>query len=163
MVEQQRTCRSEKIMRTTDVTLNLNMGFLDGETERRMTRKEMESKLVELRCHMCNILPEPDVLGLEENIQRIAFKSLEFGEWTACDVGAWVSLTPHPPVNYGMQLVVSIQHEIPLSFTTVGKVIDAIHDNGASCPMTFEEDENYFLYPFNSEVSDMDDGICLGH
>lgn len=154
---------SETIMRTTDVTLNLNMGFLDGETERRMTRNEMESKLVELRCHMCNILPEPHVLGLEENIQRIAFKSLEFGEWTACDVGAWVSLTPHPPVNYGMQLVVSIQHEIPLSFTTVAKVIDAIHDNGASSPMTFEEDENYFLHPFNSEVSDLDDGICLGH
>jgi hypothetical protein len=62
-----------------------------------------------------------------------------------------------------MQLVVSIQHEIPLSFTTVAEVINAIHDNGASFPITFEEDENYFLYPFNSEVSDMDDGICLGH
>jgi hypothetical protein len=66
-------------------------------------------------------------------------------------------------VTYGMQLVVSIQHEIPLSFTTVAEVINAIHDNGASFPITFEEDENYFLYPFNSEVSDMDDGICLGH
>jgi hypothetical protein len=123
----------------------------------------MESKLVELRCHMCEVLPEPDVLGLEETIQRVAFKSLELGEWIACDVGAWVSLTPHPPVTYGMQLVVSIQHEIPLSFTTVAEVINAIHDNGASFPITFEEDENYFLYPFNSEVSDMDDGICLGH
>lgn len=159
----QRTCTSKYTMRTTDVTLNLNMGFLDGLTERKLTRNEMESKLVELRCHMCDMLPEPDVLGLEETIQRIAFKSLELGEWTACDIGAWVSLTPHPPVTYGMQLVVSIQHEIPLSFTTVAEVINAIHDNGASFPITFEEDENYFLYPFNSEVSDMDDGICLGH
>lgn len=150
-------------MRTTDVNLKINMGFLDGLTERRMTREEMESKLVELRCHMCDMLPEPDVLGLEEKIQRIAFKSLEFGEWTECDIGAWVSLTPHPPVTYGMQLVVSIQHKAPLSFATVAEVINAIHDNGASFPITFEEDANYFLYPFNSEVSDMDDGICLGH
>lgn len=157
----QRTCT--KTMRTTDVTLKINMGFLDGLTERRMTREEMESKLVELRCHMCDMLPEPDVLGLEEKIQRIAFKSLELGEWTECDIGAWVSLTPHPPVTYGMQLVVSIQHKAPLSFATVAEVINAIHDNGASFPITFEEDENYFLYPFNSEVSDMDDGICLGH
>lgn len=150
-------------MRTTDVTLKINMGFLDGLTERRMTREEMESKLVELRCHMCDMLPEPDVLGLEEKIQRIAFKSLELGEWTECDIGAWVSLTPHPPVTYGMQLVVSIQHKAPLSFATVAEVINAIHDNGASFPITFEEDANYLLYPFNSEVSDMDDGICLGH
>lgn len=157
----QRTCT--KTMRTTDVTLKINMGFLDGLTERRMTREEMESKLVELRCHMCDMLPEPDVLGLEEKIQRIAFKSLELGEWTECDIGAWVSLTPHPPVTYGMQLVVSIQHKAPLSFATVAEVINAIHDNGASFPITFEEDANYFLYPFNSEVSDMDDGICLGH
>ncbi len=157
----QRTCT--KTMRTTDVTLKINMGFLDGLTERRMTREEMESKLVELRCHMCDMLPEPDVLGLEEKIQRIAFKSLELGEWTECDIGAWVSLTPHPPVTYGMQLVVSIQHKAPLSFATVAEVINAIHDNGASFPITFEEDANYLLYPFNSEVSDMDDGICLGH
>ena len=143
--------------------MKINMGFLDGLTERRMTREEMESKLVELRCHMCDMLPEPDMLGLEETIQRIAFKSLELGEWTACDIGARVSLTPHAPVTYGVQLVVSIQHETPLSFTTVAEVINAIHDNGASFPITFEEDENYFLYPFNSEVSDMDDGICLGH
>lgn len=157
----QRTCA--KTMRTTDVTLKINMGFLDGLTERKMTREEMESKLVELRCHMCDMLPEPDVLGLEETIQRIAFKSLELCECMACDIGACVSLTPHAPVTYGMQLVVSIQHEAPLSFATVAEVINAIHDNGASFPITFEEDANYFLYPFNSEVSDMDDGICLGH
>jgi hypothetical protein len=158
-----KTANLHKIMRTTDVTLKINMGFLDGLTERKMTREEMDSKLVELRCHMCDVLPDPDVLGLEGKIKKIGFKSLEIGEWASTEHGTDGSLTPQALVTYGMQLVASIQHEAPLSFATVAEVINAIHDNGASFPITFEEDANYFLYPFSCNISDMDDGICLGH
>ena len=158
-----KTANLHKIMRTTDVTLKINMGFLDGLTERKMTREEMESKLVELRCHMCDVLPDPDVLGLEGKIKKIGFKSLEIGEWASTEHGTDGSLNPQALVTYGMQLVASIQHEAPLSFATVAEVINAIHDNGASFPITFEEDANYFLYPFSCNISDMDDGICPGH
>lgn len=143
--------------------MKINIGFLDGPTERKMTRTEMESNMMQLRMHMCNILPEPDVLGLEDTIHRIAFKSLEIGEWTSSDYGTWSSLTPSSPTTYGIQLTVSIQHEDPLPIGTVSEVINAIHDAGAAFPITFEEDENYFLFPFNSAVSDLDDGFCVGH
>jgi hypothetical protein len=39
----------------------------------------------------------------------------------------------------------------------------AIYDNGASQPFTYEEDANYFLYPYHSIISDLGDGICCGH
>lgn len=150
-------------MLTTDVTMNFNMGFLDGHTERKMTAQEMESKLVELRCHVIDVLPEPDVLGLEDKIKKIAFKTLEIGEWSSTEHGTNGSLTPQAPVTYNLQLTVSIQHKQSLGYDTVAEVINAIHDNGASFPITFEEDANYFLYPFSCNVSDMDDGVCVGH
>ena len=150
-------------MRTTHVTMNINMGFLDGLTERRMTRKEIEANMLVLRCHMCDVLFEPDVLGLEDKIKKIGFKSLEIGEWTSTEHGTDGSLTPQAPVTYNMQLSVSIQHKHPLGYDTVAEVINAIHDNGASFPITFEEDANYFLYPFSCKISDMDDGVCVGH
>ena len=156
----QRNQANNNGMRTTDVIMRINMGFSD---ERKLTEREMESNLVELRCHMCDVLPEPDTLGLEGKINRIEFKSLEIGEWTATDHGTDGSLTPQAPVTYTMQLTVSIHHKTPLSFNTMAEVINAIHDNGASFPITFEEDANYFLYPFSCNISDMDDGICLGH
>jgi prepilin-type processing-associated H-X9-DG protein len=131
-------------MLATDVTMNFNMGFLDGHTERKMTAHEMKSKLVELRCHVIDVLPEPYVLGLEDKIKKIAFKTLEIGEWT--DHGTEEG--SQSPVSYAMKLTVSIQHKQPLAHDTAVEVINAIHDNGASFPFTLEEDANYFLYPF---------------
>lgn len=150
-------------MLTTDVILQINMGFLDGPNERKMDEKEVRSNYTALRCHMCNILPTPADLDLDNQIQRICFKSLEVGEWTSCDYGTWASLTPNPPVTYNMQLTATIQHEIPLSFATVSKVIEAIYADGASHPFTHEEDDTYFFYPYHSIISDLDDGICCGH
>jgi hypothetical protein len=150
-------------MLTTDVIMHINMGFLDGATEHKMDEKEVQTNYAELKQHLCDILPEPDVLGLEDKIQQIEFKSLEIGKWTSCHYGTYASLTPNPPVSYNLQLTVSIQHEKCLSFDTVAEVINGIHDNGASFPITFEEYPNYVLYPFHSSVSDMDDGICVGH
>ena len=147
-------------MLSTDVTLQLNMGFSDGPNERKMDEKEMRSRYQALRCHMCNLLPsEEDVV----QVQRICFKSLEVGEWTSCDYGTWASLTSQPPVTYNMQLTATIKHKDPLSFTTVAAIIDIIYDNGASEPFTHEGDANYFLYPYHSIISDLDEGICYGH
>lgn len=147
-------------MLSTDVTLQFNMGFSDGPNERKMGEKEMRSRYQALRCHMCNLLPSEEDVG---QVQRICFKSLEVGEWTSCDYGTWASLTPHPPVTYNMQLTATIKHETPLSFATVAAIIEAIYDNGTSQPFTHEEDANYFLYPYHSIISDLDDGVCCGH
>jgi NAD+-dependent protein deacetylase sirtuin 2 len=148
---------------TTDVILQINMGFLDGPNERKMDEKEARSNYPALRCHMCNMLPSSEDVDNTTHVQRICFKSLEVGEWTSCDYGTWASLTPHPPVTYNMQLTATIKHKTPLSFATVAAVIEAIYDNGASHPFTHEEDANYFLYPYHSIISDLDDGICCGH
>jgi hypothetical protein len=142
-------------IRTTDVIMQINMGFLDGPNERKLGVKYLRDNFTYMKCHMCNMLPEPEDLGQEAAIQRIAFKSLEIGEWT--------SLTPNPPVTYNMQLTVEIQHEAPLHFPTVAAVIEAIYRNGTSFPSTIEEDANYFLYPYHSIVADLDDGICIGN
>jgi hypothetical protein len=141
-------------MPTTDVIMSLNMGFQDGPNERIMDETELRSNYTGLKCHMCNMLPMPADLGLEDQVETIAFNSLEIGgQWTSCA----------PPITYAMQLVVSITHERPLSFTSVAAIIEAIHANGLSSPMTIEEDANYFLHPHQSIVSDLDDGICCGH
>ena len=144
---------------TTDVILQLNMGFLDGPNERKMDEKEVRSRYQALRGHMCNLLPSSEDVGIQDSVQRICFKSLEVGEWTSCDYGTWWSLTPQPPVTYNMQLTATIKHNAPLSFTSVAAIIEAIYDNGASQPFTHEEDANYFLYPYHSIISDLDDGI----
>ena len=143
------------IIRTTDVIMQINMGFLDGPNERKLGGKDLRDNFTYMKCHMCNMLPEPENLGQEAVIQKIAFKSLEIGEWT--------SLTPNPPVTYNMQLTVVIQHKTPMSFTIVAAVIEAIYRNGTSFPFTIEEDANYFLYPYHSIVADLDDGICIGN
>ena len=144
----------------TDVIMQLNMGFKDGPRERKMDTNEIRANHTALKCHMCNLLP----FDLKDaQIQRIWFKSLEVGEWTSCDYGSWASLTPHPPVSYNLKLTATIQHDTPLSFATVAAIIEEIYDNGASHPMTHEEDDYYFLYPYHSIISDLDDGICCGH
>ena len=142
----------------TDVILQLNMGFKDGPRERKLDDNELSANHTALKCHMCNVLSE-----LSDLVQRIWFKSLEVGEWTSCDYGSWASLTPTPPVSYNLQLTATIQHATPLSFATVAAIIEAIYDNGASYPMSFEDDDYYFLYPYHSIISDLDDGICCGH
>jgi hypothetical protein len=148
-------------MPSTDVILQLNMGFQDGPNERKMDEKEVRSNCPALRRHMCNLLPSSEDVGNPTHVQRICFKTLEVGEWTSCDYGSWASLTPHSPVTYNMQLTATIQHDDPpLSFATVAAIIEAIYDNGASHPFTHEEDANYFLYPYHSIISDLDDGIC---
>jgi len=152
---------SNQRMPTTDVILQLNMGFSDGPNERKMDENEVRSRYQALRCHMCNMLPSD--MDNQGPVQRICFKSLEVGEWTSCEYGTWASLTPQSPVTYNMQLTATIKHETPLSFATVAAIIEAIYDNGASQPFTHEEDANYFLYPYHSIISDLDDGICCGH
>ena len=114
-------------MPTTDVILQLNMGFLDGPNERKMDENEVRSQYQALRCHMCNLLPSSEDVGIQDSVQRICFKSLEVGEWTSCDYGTWWSLTPQPPVTYNMQLTATIKHNAPLSFTSVAAIIEAIY------------------------------------
>ena len=147
----------------TDVILQLNMGFNDGPRERKLDNNELSANHTALKCHMCNVLSELSDLDNLNQTQRICFKSLEVGEWTSCDYGSWASLTPTPPVSYNLQLTATIQHDTPLSFATVAGIIEAIYDTGASHPFTHEEDDCYFLYPYHSIVSDLDDGICCGH
>ena len=134
----------------TDITISLNMGFMDGEEERKMQETEAQDNLDGLIQHMKDILPEPDDLDLEDKIQSIAFVSLEVGQWTSCERGT--------PDTYNMQLTVTLHHATPQSYATMAQVIEAIYENGANFPMTPDAEDampHLVLYPYNSIVSVM--------
>ena len=153
---------SIEMARQTDMTLHLNMGFQDGPNERKLDDTELESNLSRLKCHVCNLLPQDQDLG--NTISRITIKSLNIGgKWTSCDHGPWSSLTQHPPTTYNLQFTSTIHHDSPFSFTTVATIIESIYQNGAAHSMTIEDDDHFFLHPYHATVSDLDDGICLGH
>jgi hypothetical protein len=158
---QSTTCSEFKMALQTDMTLYLNIGFQDGPNERKLDDIELESNLSRLKCHVCNLLPQDRDLGT--SISRITIKSLNIGKWTSCERGPWASLTQHPPTTYNLQLTTTIHHDSPLSYTPVANIIESIYENGAAHSMTIEDDDYFFLYPYDATVSDLDDGICLGH
>lgn len=139
----------------TDITIQLNMGFMDGEEERKMQENEAEDNLAGLIQHMKDILPDVSDLDLEHKIQRIEFKSLEVGEWTSRDRGTWAALTTpqSTPDTYNLQLTVTLHHETPQSYATIAEVIEAIYENGANFSMTPEAEDampHRVLYPYSS-------------
>jgi predicted ATPase len=139
----------------TDITIHLNMGFMDGEEERKMKEMEAQANLAGLIQHMKDLLPEPDDLDLETKIQSIAFKSLEIGHWTSCERGTWAALNaPQPtPDTYNLQLTVTLHHKSPQSYATMAQVIEAIYENGANFPMTPDAEDampHLVLYPYSS-------------
>jgi len=141
----------------TDVTLHMNMGFMDGEEERKMQATEAEANLEGLIQHMEDNMPDVGELDLdlEHKIQRIEFKSLEVGEWTSRDRGTWAALTtPQPtPDTYNLQLTVTLHHEVPQSYATIAEVIEAIYENGANFSFTPDAEDampHCVLYPYSS-------------
>lgn len=135
-----------EIMKTTNVTMYVNMGFLDTDTnvERRLSDAEVQTNIEDLQNHIRDLLPEPDVLGLEDEICQIVFNTLE----TCCNTD--------DSTSYNMKFTVSVEHENNLSLETMSQVINGIYDNGASFPITLDEHPtpNCFLYPFKSTVSE---------
>ena len=86
---------------------------------------------------MKDILPDPDDLDLARSVQKIAFVSLELGQWS----------------SYNMQLTVGIHHAATISCTSVVSIIDAIYENGANFPFTPDAEDALpytFLYPYNN-------------
>jgi predicted ATPase len=139
----------------TDITIRLNMGFMDGEEERKMQTNEAQSNLADLIQHMKDILPDPDDLDLAAKIQSIAFKSLEIGHWTSCERGTWAALNAPQttPDTYNMQLTVTLHHATPQSYATMADVIEAIYENGANFSMTPDAEDampHCILYPYSS-------------
>jgi len=139
----------------TDVTLHMNMGFMDGEEERKMERNEAEANLEDLIRHMKDIMPDVDDLDLEDKIQTIEFKSLEVGEWSSRDRGTWAALTTpqSTPYPYNLQLTVTLHHKTPQSYATIAQVIEAIYENGANFSFTPDAEDampHRVLYPYSS-------------
>jgi len=139
----------------TNVILHMNMGFMDGEEERKMQATEAEANLAGLIQHMEDNMPDVSDLELEHKIQRIEFKSLEVGEWTSRDRGTWAALTtPQPtPDTYNLQLTVTLHHEVPQSYATIAEVIEAIYENGANFSFTPDAEDampHRVLYPYSS-------------
>ena len=135
----------------TDITIRLNLGFMDGEEERQMQETEAQANLEGLIQHMKDILP----VDLEAKIQCIAFKSLEIGQWTSCERGTWAALTPpqKTPDTYNMQLTVTLHHKSPQSYATMANVIEAIYENGANFAFTPDAEDampHRILYPYSS-------------
>ena len=139
----------------TDVTIHMNMGFMDGEEERKMERNEAEDNLEGLIQHMKDNMPDVGDLDLEDKIQSIEFNSLEIGQWTSCDRGTWASLTrpQSTPDTYNMQLTVTLHHKTPQSYATMAEVIEAIYENGANYSFTPDAEDampHRVLYPYSS-------------
>ena len=145
---------SRRTMRT-DVTLHMNMGFMDGEEERKMQKNEAEANLDGLIQHMEDIMPGVGDLDLEDKIQSIEFKSLEVGEWSSRDRGTWAALTTpqSTPDTYNLQLTVTLHHKTPQSYATMAEVIEAIYENGANYSFTPDAEDampHRVLYPYSS-------------
>ena len=137
-------------MQTTDITLLLNMGFLDGEEERKMQENEAQDNLEGLIKHMKDILPDLDDLDLDTPVQSISFASLHLGQCPSSLDG-----------SYSVKLTVTLRHEDPASFAAVQAIIDAIYENGANFPFTPDAEDALpytFLYPYHSTIADVHTG-----
>jgi predicted ATPase len=133
----------------------MNMGFMDGEEERKMQATEAQRNLEDLIQHMKDIMPDVGDLDLENNIQSIEFKSLEVGEWSSCHRGTWAALTTPQatPDTYNLQLTVTLHYKIPQSYATIAEVIEAIYENGANLSFTPDAEDampHRVLYPYSS-------------
>lgn len=138
-------------MQTTDITLLLNMGFLDGEEERKMQENEAQDNLEGLIQHMKDILPDLDDLDLDTPVQSISLASLHLGQLPSSSDGSTV-------VTYSVKLTVTLRHEAPASFAAVQAIIDAIYENGANFPFTPDAEDSLpytFLYPYHSTIADV--------
>jgi hypothetical protein len=159
-------------MRTTTISLKFNMGLTDKEDEEekktQMRETDTHYNVIGLGRYMTSIMPTVDELELASQIHSIEFKTLELGQWASCDHGTWAQPGVGSPMrSYNMHITVSIQHEHTLTFPTMANIIDAIYDNGANRPYTPDAADDTLrynvLYPYNSSVSHMYDGICVGH
>lgn len=137
-------------MQTTDITLLLNMGFMDGEEERKMQENEAQDNVPGLTQHMKDILPDLDDLDLDTPVQSISFASLHLGQLPSSLDG-----------SYSVKLTVTLCHEDPASFAAVQAIIDAIYENGANFPFTPDAEDALpytFLYPYHSTIADVHTG-----
>jgi len=128
----------------TDVTIHMNMGFMDGEEERKMQETEAQDNMEGLIQHMKDIMPDVSDLDLEHKIQAIEFKSLEIGQWSS---------SQPTPDTYNMQVTVTLHHESPQSYATMAEVIEAIYENGANLSFTPDAEDampHRVLYPYSS-------------
>ena len=133
----------------TVVTINLNMGYMDGEEERKMQKNEAEDNLKGLIQHMKDNMPDVGDLDLEDKIQSIEFNSLEIGQWSSSE------RPPLTPDTYNLQLTVTLHHATPQSHATMAEVIEAIYENGANYSFTPDAEDampHRVLYPYSSTI-----------
>jgi hypothetical protein len=160
-------------IRTTTATIRLNMGYMDGTQENIITVEHARANQDIITQHVTDCIPDPDDLDLDDTVQQIKFVSLEFVQWTPPeDETVWahddcVDSDPAARVTYTMQLTVAIHHEHPVAFNTAQSIVDAIYENGAMFPstLTIAEDREIshtFLYPYHSNFSGLENGLCLG-
>lgn len=157
-------------IRITTATIHLNMGYMDGTQEHIITVEHARANQDIITHHVTDCIPDPDDLDLDDPVQQIKFVSLEFVQWTPPqDETVWAHdcVDPAAHVTYTMQLTVAIHHEHPVAFNTVQSIVDVIYENGAMFPSTLTLDEDReiphtFLYPYHSNFSGLENGLCLG-
>ena len=156
-------------MRTTDVTIQFNTGFMDGDKPIKLEGDEAKSNLEGLIQHMKDIMPDPDDLDAGD-VEKISFGSLAIGKWKSPhDSEFWASSCAAEAESvsqeYTMQLTVSIRHENAVGDLVMQSIVDAIYENGANFPFTPDAEDALpatFFYPYHSIISDLDDGRCVG-
>jgi len=160
-------------MRTTDIIIQFNTGFMDGDKPITLEGDEAKSNLDGLIQHMKDILPVPDDLDAGDCIENISFGSLAIGKWKSPDDSEFWASSCYDAAEaqaasqeYTMQLTVSVQHEHAVGDLVIQSIVDAIYENGANFPFTPEAEDALpatFFYPYHSTISDLDDGRCIGH
>ena len=128
---------------TTQITIQFNMGYLDGEEEKKMKLTESDagqSEKADLMRHLADIMPDSEEYGVSAiTVDQLDTESLLVNGET-----------------YNMQMRFTIHHETPLSDESVQTIIDAIYENGANASYTPNVEDAYphtFAYPYNSVVA----------
>ena len=130
-----------------------NMGYLNGEEERRFELTDRVTDLDGLWNHLSDLMPDPAEFG--KSISRITLHALSTDPM-------WFCTGNEDPMTYGMQIGFTIHHEGPLSLAAARSIIDAVYENGANASYTPDSDDTYpytFMYPYHTihDISEADD------
>ena len=139
-------------MRTTEVKMRFNMGYQDGEEERRLQLIDSDTaSLAGLMNHLSAIMPAPEEFG----VNQITFDSLNTNPM-------WFGNDTEDTMTYGMQLCMTIHYESSLPLATMRSIIDAVYENGANAsytPCVEDAHPHTFLYPYHTihDLGDLED------
>lgn len=141
MNRRQRLQRSSRMR--TEIKMRFNLGYLNGEEERRFQLTDRVTDFEGLWNHLSDLMPDPAEFG--QSISGITLFALSNDPVWFC------TGDNEDPTTYGMQIRFTIHHEAPLSVEAARDIIDAVYENGANASYTPDSDDTYpytFIGPY---------------